>query len=496
MSAVESSKSGQAPAQIRSLEDQLRRITENARDVIGLFDVEGNHLYVNAPGLVFVGPPEELDKGDPFQHIHSEDRERIRAEYAEIVRSGEPRRLELRALTSEGEIRLMQSEANPVRDASGRVIAVLGIARDVTELADHINERKRLERERRESEELLEAIFEHAPIGIALSDTKTRILRANPRYQQLLGYTEEELQRLTGWDVTYAGDHDQNRRLREELFAGKRSDYTWEKRYVAKGGKLVWARNTVTLVRDANGAPLYALALVEDITERRLTDAVVRETADKLQALTHRLVELQEKERRDISRELHDRVGQTLTAMRINMDLIRTRLAERDDAVIRARNDDSLQLIESAFKSVENVMYELRPPMIDEYGIIAPLQWYAKKFSDRTGIEVEVRGDEDWRCGPEVELALFRIAQEALNNVVRHARARHVVIELQETSSQIVLTIQDDGVGFDREDDRAERAGYGFSTMRERAEAVRGTFEARSEKGKGTRITVKVPRRP
>jgi PAS domain S-box-containing protein len=353
-----------------------------------------------------------------------------------------------------------------------------------------------LQQERRESEELFEAVFEHAPIGIALSDAQTRILRANPRYQQILGFTEEELRRLTGWDITYAGDHDQNRLLRDELFAGKRSDYTWEKRYVTKGGGLVWARNTVTLIRDAAGAPDYVIALVEETTQRRRADAVVRETTEKLHALTHRLVELQERERRDISRELHDRVGQTLTAMRINMDLIRTRLAERDDPVIRERNDDSLQLIESAFKAVENVMYELRPPMIDEYGIIAPLQWYAKKFTDRTGMAVEVRGDESWRCGPEVELALFRIAQEALNNVARHAQARHVIVELQETGPQIVLTIEDDGVGFDREDDRAEKAGYGFITMRERAEAVGGTFEARSEQGKGTRITVKVPRRP
>jgi PAS domain S-box-containing protein len=312
----------------------------------------------------------------------------------------------------------------------------------------------------------------------------------------MLRYTEAELQQLTGWDVTYAGDHDENRVLRDELFDGKRGGYTWEKRYVTKGGEILWARNTVTLIHDAAGAPHYAIALVEDITERRLADAQVRATAEKLQALTHRLVELQEKERRDISRELHDRVGQTLTAMRINMDLIRTRLAERDDPLIRGRNDDSLQLIESAFKAVENVMYELRPPMIDEYGLIAPLQWYAKKFAARTGIEVEVRGDESRRCRPDVELALFRIAQEALNNVARHALARHVAIELHETGPHVVLTIEDDGVGFDRENEQAAKAGYGFITMRERAEAVGGEFEARSAKGKGTRITVKVPRKP
>ncbi len=149
----------------------------------------------------------------------------------------------------------------------------------------------------------------------------------------------------------------------------------------------------------------------------------LRQSAEELRAMSRRLVELQESERRDIARELHDRVGQTLTAMRINMDMIRTLLARHDDAVIRGRNDDSLELIESAFKAVENVMYDLRPPMIDEYGLIASLQWYAKKFTDRTGIRVEVRGDENWRCGPEVEIALFRIAQEGRRRGIR-PRAR------------------------------------------------------------------------
>jgi len=236
--------------------------------------------------------------------------------------------------------------------------------------------------------------------------------------------------------------------------------------------------------------------MLTNLEQLQLAQDGLRASEESYRALTRRMVGLQEQERRDIARELHDCVGQTLTAMRINMDMIRTRLAEHDDALIRRRNNDSLELIESAFKAVENVMYELRPPMIDEYGLIAPLQWYAKKFADRTGIRVEVRGDENWRCGPEIELALFRIAQEALNNVARHAQARHVAIELREIGPHIVLTIEDDGVGFDREADRTEKAGYGFITMRERAEAVGGTFALQSESGKGTRITVSVPRKP
>jgi two-component system sensor histidine kinase UhpB len=596
----------------QSLNDRFLRVIESARDIIGLYDTDGTQLYVNGLGREYVEASAEDASADPFMRVHPHDRDRIRAEFAEIVRSGEPRRLEFRSQTRDGSIRLMESEANPVRDASGKVCAILGIARNVTEerriraalratietlfdqvpvgiaitdleghfvslnrrmremlgygyeallklniwdvthpldrpaidvkladliagridrfsmekryvgangevrwvtcsaamvhpplggpkftieIADDITERKRINEALREREELLEAIFEHAPIGIAITDMDARYVRANRRFLQMLGYTEEELYRLTGWDVAYAGDIELNRKLREELFAGEREDYSWERRYVRKNGEVLWTGNTVALIRDGAGAPRYAIALVEDISQRKLDHAAIHATAERLQALTRRLVEVQEGERRDLARELHDRVGQTLTAMHINMDMIRTRLAEHDDPLIRSRNDDSIELIDAAFKAVENVMYELRPPMIDEHGLVAPLQWYARKFTERTGVRVEVRGDECWRCGPEVELALFRIAQEALNNVARHAQASNVAIDLREIGPDIVLTIEDDGVGFDRDADRTGEAGYGLVTMDERSEGVGGAFEAHSEKGRGTRITVRVPRR-
>jgi signal transduction histidine kinase len=219
-------------------------------------------------------------------------------------------------------------------------------------------------------------------------------------------------------------------------------------------------------------------------------------TQERYRSLSRRLVALQETERRDIARELHDRVGQTLTAMRINMDLIRTRLGEHDDRLIRARNEDCLQLLDSTFKAVQDVMHDLRPPMLDEYGLVAPLKSYAKQFTERTGINVEIRGIEGRRLGREVEVALFRIAQEALNNVARHSQARNVRIEIRETAEETALTVEDDGVGLDPERERLEKIGYGLITMRERAEAVGCTFETSSKEGRGLRITVKVPGTP
>jgi two-component system sensor histidine kinase UhpB len=141
-------------------------------------------------------------------------------------------------------------------------------------------------------------------------------------------------------------------------------------------------------------------------------------------------------------------------------------------------------------------MYDLRPPMLDEYGLVPPLRWYSQQFTERTGIHVEVRGVDDRPRDAEVETALFRIAQEALTNVARHSQAKNVDIEVLDTPGETVLTVVDDGIGFDAARDRAMKTGYGLLTMRERAEAVGGTLEMKSEKGHGTCIAVRVPRVP
>src|SRR5207237_948540 len=130
------------------------------------------------------------------------------------------------------------------------------------------------------------------------------------------------------------------------------------------------------------------------------------------------------------------------------------------------------------------------------YGLGPSLRWYAKEFAGRTGIHVETFDSDDLRLGPDVEIALFRIAQESLNNAARHSQAKNVRIDLRLADGEMVFTIQDDGMGFDAKGDRPMRAGYGLITMRERAEAAGGTFATSSEKGRGTRITVKVPLKP
>ena len=223
----------------------------------------------------------------------------------------------------------------------------------------------------------------------------------------------------------------------------------------------------------------------------------LRASTEQLQALSRRLVDVQETERRQFSRELHDRIGQNLTALSINLDIMKSQMGENGNSALRTRLDDAAALLESTAGSIENVISELRPPMLDDYGLLPALQWYGNEFWRRTGIRVNVEGDEQMTRVPQsTEIALFRIAQEALNNVAKHAHARHVEIALTRKGAEVVLTVADDGMGFEAAPgmaSRRRRPGLGMVTMRERTQAVGGRFEIGPAPRRGARVMVTVP---
>jgi signal transduction histidine kinase len=159
--------------------------------------------------------------------------------------------------------------------------------------------------------------------------------------------------------------------------------------------------------------------------------------------------------------------------------------------------DDSLSLLEETAQSIRDVMADLRPPALDEYGLVAALRCYAERFSKRTGMRTLVEGGNlSTPLSTITAMALFRIAQEALTNVSKHGQASEVIIRVEDMDEGVCLTIADDGVGFDLEgtDAFAGEPGWGLMTMRERAEAVRGQLHVESKPGSGTRVIVKVPR--
>lgn len=244
---------------------------------------------------------------------------------------------------------------------------------------------------------------------------------------------------------------------------------------------------------------------------RRLTDAmtslliyhILRETerknfcqSEQLRPVGVQLAEEGEMERQRLARELHDQVGQNLSTIGLNLNIMQAEIPQGQKNLL-ARLEDSLTLIEKTYDSIRTLLAELRPPVIDDYGLVEALRWYGSQFTQRTCIVVDVDGEEPIpRLPDKVEIALFRIVQEALNNVSKHAQASRVTISLEVDNDMVRLVITDNGIGFNTDCGIRFKSqqGWGLLIMNERALAIGGRCQIKSQHGEGTTVLVGISR--
>ena len=356
---------------------------------------------------------------------------------------------------------------------------------------ERVHERRAL----REAETRYQSLFAGVSVGLYRATAAGQVLEANPALVRLLGYPSRDALRETSvfdWCV----DADVAAQWRTWL-AGGPDTRTDEVRVRRRDGAIRWVETHSRAVREPTGQCVHLDGSMEDVTARKDAEAALRHQHDALRRLASRLAEVEEAERQRLARELHDQVGQNLTALSIGLTVLQSHLPRRVNANLGARLADLLRLVEETTARIRTVMGDLRPPVLDDYGLVAALGWYANQWTDRTRVPVDVAGEE---CDPRLPLvtenALFRIAQEALNNIAKHAGAAHVTIAVAAEPSEVLLTITDDGKGFSAgapapPDDRCH---WGLRIMQERAEGVGGVCRCESRLGEGTRVTVQVPR--
>jgi PAS domain S-box-containing protein len=272
--------------------------------------------------------------------------------------------------------------------------------------------------------------------------------------------------------------------------------FTIEHRIVRPDGAIRWLRSVGYSRRQAPQAERM-IGYAIDITEQRDQERRVRMAAEQLTAMSRQLVDVQEGERRRLASELHDRVGQTLTAIGLNLDIVSRQIASSaalaERTALLGRLEDAAALLEWTGDAVADVAAEMRPPMLDDLGLMPALQWYARGFTSRTGINVTLRGVEDAaRLPPDQELAVFRITQEALTNVAKHAKAQNVEIAFARPGTECRVSVCDDGIGPQGSATGRSDQGLGLITMRERATAIGGRFEFGPRDGGGSCVVVHI----
>jgi PAS domain S-box-containing protein len=270
-----------------------------------------------------------------------------------------------------------------------------------------------------------------------------------------------------------------------------------EHRAIMPNSDIRWQQWTNRAIFDEKGQIVEFQSVGRDITDLKNAEEALIRSRDQLSALTKRLSKAEETDRQRFSRELHDQIGQNLTALGINLNMLRNKLSGCLTGEIEALLTDMLSILEETMRRVRDLMADLRPSVLDDYGLLAVLRWYGAQFSRRMGLQINIQGEELVpRLPSEVETTLFRIVQEVLTNVVKHAGATQVTIRLDENNGKAHLTVTDNGVGFDPAavNRLSERSGWGLLNIQERTKAIDGKLIIKSEPGKGTRLEIEIKR--
>lgn len=388
----------------------------------------------------------------------------------------------------------------PDQIASGEYVFVMQTSLAIAALLSWIpavvmGERNRKMRELSESETRLRLAVRASNVGLWIWDIVRDELYISPEWKSQLGYRDDEIRpRFAEWrDRLHSEDREKVLPKVRAYLADPGGDYQAEFRLRHKDGSYRWIYARAQVECDAEGRPQRMLGCHIDITDRKRAEVDLQHSLIRLQELSRRLLEVEQTERRNISRELHDRVGQNLAAISLALEMIRGQLPDGSPSPVESQLDVAQSLLKTTSQHVRDVMAELRPAALDDYGLIAAFRTYAADYAKRFGVAVTVNGkDPVPRLPLATETELFRIAQEALHNTAKHARAGKVDILLAEANGRVTLAISDDGVGFDVTKRPRAAQSWGMTTMRERADAVGALLRVESAPGRGTRVEVEV----
>ena len=462
-------------------EERLReyeKVVEGVEEMIVVVDRDYRYLLANRAFLNHLA----LKREDVIGHLVSE---LLGAEiFGKIIKRN------LDACFKGNVVKYETRLTNPIgeRDMSVAYFPIegaLGIDRVACVLQD-ITERKLAEEELRQSEERFSKAFHSSPAALCVALLEDgKLMEVNNAFLRMTGYGRADLINKSTSEVGLWPDPKQKTTM-AGLVREQGAVTDLELNFRKKSGDIRDGLFSIDLIELSGKACVLGMAL--DITERKRGEAAARN-------YSRLLIEAQEAERQSIARELHDQIGQVLTAIRINLQTVRQSCETSES---RASIDEGTEMVDQALGQVRDLSFELRPSLLDDLGLVAALRWYCDRYAKRTGIRtatVTNLASDEFRLRKELETACFRIVQEALTNVARHAEASSVLINLETLHTGISLSIKDDGIGFGEHSRNTAASPHllGLRGMQERALALGGEFEVNSAAPRGTEIRAHFP---
>ena len=468
---------------LREAEERGSLAVDSAEAGLWVLDYRTQVFWASERARAILGySPDEIITVERLSaRVHADDWDLVRGAIERSARVGGPVDVEYRIQSGEARERWVASRGRPRFDATGEPERLMGISFDITE-------RRRAEEAHRRSESRLESGADLAGLAFYEVDFVGGVAYVDDRFRDICGLPpvqEQSLHALEFWlEHLHPDDRQRVLRLRQQLHDGSVERISVEYRFVHPARGRRWIHHIARVAkRDATGRALVAFGVLRDVTE-------LKRAEDELRDLNQRLIRAHEEERALLARELHDDVTQRLAVLAI--DLGRAELTASGGAqaeAMRAAREGLVRLSED----IHTLAYQLHPSVLEELGLVEAL----RTECDRRGRQVPVELAVDLAplpavVGKDAALCLFRIAQEALNNVVRHAAARTASITLRQVDGGLFLTVRDDGTGFEPES-LAKGRHLGLASMRERVRLVNGTLDVESAPGRGTTIAAWVP---
>ncbi len=498
-------KRKQAEESLRESERALRQANASLEtllhaipDIVFFKDSKGRYLVVNKATEKFLGRSREELIGKTPEDLLPPDfaRECMKSD-AEVMRACEPvRRVEE---SGHGDDRIVVDTTRvPLRDIDGNCTGFVGVIRDITE-------QKKVEEALRLSSQKWYTTFDAISDSIWLADLEGKILQCNKATATLLGKPIKEIVGSTCWELM----HGTTGPIKDCPVVRMKETLRKESLVLRMGDRWICATTDPVIMGDA-GTLIGAVHVISDITEQKKTDdklnnsriyldALVEErTAELMKSkkllrnLANHLQTIREEERMSVAREIHDELGQTLTALKFDI----ARLAQHPPQAyerLGEKTNEILETIDRAIQTVRRISTDLRPRLLDDFGIVAAMQWQIEEFQKKTEIMCSISIDsESIVLDKQRSISLFRILQESLTNVARHANATEVAVMLEKKDGRVVMTVKDNGKGMPKEQQLQSRS-FGLIGMKERALSLDGELKIESDLDKGTTIRVALP---